>query len=201
VDNDRVDGAAAEDGGVTMSDRLTHPPAQPWSIEDLLELPSDGMRYELVDGSLLVSPHARLPHVRVVNRLRRILDRQAPTALAVGQDGGVRARSPRSYFVPDLWVVYAEALDRAGDYFEPADVLLVVEVLSEGNRGVDLLLKRHYYADGGIGEYWIVDPDAGAISVLRLDGDAYSEIAVVAAGEIYRAQTPFPIELDPADVF
>lgn len=191
---------AAEDGVVTMSEHLVHPPAQPWSIEDLLALPSDGMRYELVDGSLLVSPHAGIPHGRVVQRLRRQLERYAPDTVEVGQDLAVGVRSRRSYFVPDLWIVQAAALDRPGSSFEPADVLLVAEVLSPSNRSVDLLVKRHYYADGGIREYWIVDPEAATITVLRLDGAAYTEIAVVSAGETYRARSPFPLEIDPADV-
>ena len=183
-----------------MSEHLVHPPAQPWSIEDLLGLPSDGMRYELVDGSLLVSPHAGIPHGRVVQHLRRQLERYAPETVEVGQNLAVRVRSPRSYFVPDLWVVRSEALNRAGNSFESTDVLLVVEVLSPSNKAIDLVLKRHYYADGGVSEYWIVDSDGGTITVLRLDGDMYAEVAVVKAGETYRAQTPFPLELDPADV-
>ncbi|HLL66763.1 MAG TPA: Uma2 family endonuclease [Micromonosporaceae bacterium] len=190
-----------------MSESLVHPPTEPWSIDDLANLPDDGMRYELVDGSLLVSPMPRLPHIRVAYRLRRLLERQAPPDLAIGNEAGVGARSPRSYFVPDVWMVPAAALDRDGQYFQPTEMLLVVEVLSEGNRSVDLLLKRHYYADGGIPEYWIVDPRGRTLTVLRLsDGDlpegarAYDEHAVVKAGETYRAQTPFPLAVDPAEI-
>lgn len=180
---------------------MVHPPTQPWSIDDLKVLPDDGMRYELVDGSLLVSPHAGIPHGRVANQLRRVLDRQVPDHLFVGQDLGVRARNPRTYFVPDLWVVRVEALRRDGDYFEATEVKLVVEVLSDSNAGVDLILKRHYYADAGIPEYWIVDRHAGSITVLRLDGATYTEAATMKAGHTYQAQTPFPLAVDPADVF
>jgi Uma2 family endonuclease len=185
-----------------MSESLVHPFGEPWSIEDLAGLPDDGMRYELVDGSLLVSPHAGVPHGRIVQRLRRKLEETVPERLEIGQDLAVRARTPRSYFVPDLWIVRAEALERDSQTFEPDDLVLVVEVLSEGNRGVDLVLKRHFYADGGIPEYWIVDPPARTITVLRLEEGQtqYTDVAVVKAGETYRADVPFPLALDPADV-
>ncbi len=33
-----------------------------WTIDDLYEIPDDGLRYELLDGMLLVSPPAVLGH-------------------------------------------------------------------------------------------------------------------------------------------
>ena len=49
----------------------------------------------------------------------------------------------------------------------------------------------------GIPQYWIVSPDAKALTVLR--GDAYGQEIVVSAGERWRTDEPFDIELDPAD--
>lgn len=185
-----------------MTEYLTHPEfGQPWTIDDLEKLPRDnGMRYEIVDGSLLVSPHAVLRHTRVVNRLRRIIDAQAPADLEAAQEAGVTVQRRRSYFVPDLLVAHRSAVDNdVADYLDQADLVLAVEVLSPSNPGNDLVLKRHYYAAGGIPHYWIVDPEARTLTVFALDGETYVERAVVKPGETWRTDEPFPLTLDPAD--
>ncbi len=37
------------------------------------------------------------------------------------------------------------------------------------------VLKRHYYAAGGIPHYWIADPKKRTLTVMALDGDSYIE--------------------------
>jgi Uma2 family endonuclease len=36
-------------------------------------------------------------------------------------------------------------------------------------------VKRADYAEAGIPEHWIIDPEDEAISVLQLEGDSYTE--------------------------
>src|SRR5262249_9853170 len=126
-------------GVVTMTEPITHPDlGQPWTIEDLAKLPDDGMRYEIVDGSLLVSPMAGRRHVRAATLLRRLLDRQTPPDLTTVQEGGVNVQRRRSYFVPDLFVTRLDTFDEGDDdSFDQSEVLLAVEVLSPSNRGND----------------------------------------------------------------
>jgi Uma2 family endonuclease len=50
----------------------------------------------------------------------------------------------------------------------------------------------------GIPQYWVVDPKARTVTVLVLDGKDYRQDAVVKAGEPWRTDDPFPLELDPA---
>ena len=67
----------------------------------------------------------------------------------------------------------AEHASRIGESFwEGAD--LVMEVVSDDDRRRDLETKRREYAQAGIPEYWIVDPEQGRITVLRLDGATYA---------------------------
>jgi Uma2 family endonuclease len=187
---------------MTMTQPLVYPGAlDPWTVEDLDRLPVDnGQRYELVDGTLLMSPMPAIPHVRVTNRLHRLLDRQAPQDVEVGQNGGITIDGPRTYFVPDIFVVQARAYDSDEKELDPADVLMVVEVLSPSNSGIDLVIKRHYYARAGIERYWIVDQQARTLTVLRLDGAAYREDAVVRPGATWQTDQPFPLGLDLAEV-
>ena len=68
----------------------------------------------------------------------------------------------------------AEHRDREHDaYFDGAD--LVIEVVSDDDPDRDLVTKRREYAQAGIAEYWIVEPQVETITVLRLDRDQYVE--------------------------
>jgi Uma2 family endonuclease len=71
--------------------------------------------------------------------------------------------------VPDVVVSFAAALPRTKDLLNPADVLLVVEVLSPTTRTADLVLKRCEYASAWIPKYWIVAGEARTLTVLALD--------------------------------
>jgi len=54
-----------------------------WTIDDLDALPDDGLRYELVDGVLLVSPSPLLPHQVGLAALLVRLTSAAPADLRV----------------------------------------------------------------------------------------------------------------------
>src|SRR5674536_389815 len=58
----------------TVRTQVAH--ADPWTTEALYALPEDGMRHELLDGTLLVSPPPSVPHQLAARRLvaaRRLL--------------------------------------------------------------------------------------------------------------------------------
>lgn len=79
------------------------------------------------------------------------------------------------YREPDVVFMSAQNAARRGeDFWLGAD--LVMEVVSEGleNRERDLEKKRKDYAEGGIPEYWIIDPQEQKITVLKLEGVAYA---------------------------
>lgn len=68
---------------------------------------------------------------------------------------------------------------------------IVVEVVSASpeDRVRDLVVTRREYAQAGIPEYWIVDPLAETITVLRLEGDVYVEHAQPGPGAIVVSAT------------
>ncbi|MGN9907938.1 Uma2 family endonuclease [Phytohabitans sp. LJ34] len=193
---------------MTLGDRMTtsplmrHEPGTPWSIVDLKALPDDDTnRYEIYCGSLLVTPRGYMPHGLVVSRLHRLLLRQAPGGLMVGAGLGV-SDNVASYFIPALLVVPETALAEDGDALHPAEVLVVVEVLSPSNARYDLVVKRDEYAIAGIPLYWIVDPKKQTLTVLELaDDGTYRDAAVVEPGQVWRTDTPFPLAFDLAEIF
>ena len=83
---------------------------------------------------------------------------------------------------PDLLFV-ASAADarRQHAYWTGAD--LVIEVVSPDDPARDLVTKRSEYAQAGIPEYWIVDPEMQHITVLALAGAEYFVHGEFGAGE------------------
>lgn len=89
---------------------------------------------------------------------------------------------PEMYREPDLLILLDPNDPRIGDHYtEHAD--LVVEIVSQSNREHDTVTKRAEYARAGIAEYWIVDPEAKQVVVLRLEGESYVEHGVFAPGD------------------
>lgn len=177
---------------------------EPWTVDDLKRLPPDNtMKYEIIDGSLVVSPRADVYHNGIAADLCRLLTLQAPRHLLASMESGVKVRGGTTYYEPDaLLAVRAPFKQRGTDHLHPSDVLIVIEVLSKSNRGYDLVVKRHSYAVAGIPQYWIADPDAQTLTVLALAEDgSYTERAVVRPGEQWKCDEPFPLTIDPAEIF
>jgi Uma2 family endonuclease len=60
---------------------------------------------------------------------------------------------------------------------------LVMEIVSEDDPERDTVTKRADYAEGGVPEYWIVNPIDETITVLRLEGEQYDEHGVFGRGD------------------
>jgi Uma2 family endonuclease len=46
----------------------------PWTVADLLAMPEDGIRYEVVDGALIVNPPPALGHQTYSRRLANLIE-------------------------------------------------------------------------------------------------------------------------------
>jgi Uma2 family endonuclease len=178
---------------------LRMPVGRDWTFDDLLRLPDDGRRYEIVDGSLRVSPAPTRLHQRIAHRLTEVLEEAAPRELEVLEAVGVVCG--RHTPVPDIVVGLREPPHNLLNFF-PADVRLVVEVMSPGTVMSDRVDKPLMFAAAGIPFFWRVEmdgPSAPLIIVHALPGDAYREVVTVRAGESVTVDVPFPVELRPAD--
>ncbi|PSL04640.1 putative restriction endonuclease [Haloactinopolyspora alba] len=107
------------------------PPAGGWTTDDLDELPESHRRYELIDGTLVVSPSPTNVHQTLAARLGVALEDNCPPEYDVTQAVEIRVSKRRS-FVPDLLVTTADAAAGQPAKFAPDDVHLVVEVVSPG---------------------------------------------------------------------
>ena len=65
---------------------------------------------------------------------------------------------------------------------------------------VDLGTKRLAYEAVGVPEYWLIDPEAPSLTVLRLIEGHYEEVARVTGDERYEATYPFPVTIVPGSL-
>lgn len=145
-----------------------------WSESDYLLLPSNE-RLELNDGYVESLPMPTAQHQDLLaylfELLKAFLKRFDPKARIFFASYPVRIRS-RKFREPDILLVLSAHLERIHPQFcEQPD--LVMEIVSPGNRDLDLETKRVEYAEAGIKEYWIIDPQIRLVTVLRLQDEAY----------------------------
>lgn len=170
----------------------TLPFARPLTRHDLQHLPDDGHRYELIDGSLIVSPAPRHAHQVVLGNLYVLLRLACPPDLQVVLAPFAVGLADDTEVQPDLLVAPRA---RFTERDLPGPPLLAVEVLSPSTRRVDLLLKRDRYQAAGIPSYWLVDPGGPSLTVLELDAGDYVERGQMSGDGSLTVQQPFPLEI------
>jgi Uma2 family endonuclease len=168
-----------------------------FTVADLHALPDDGLRYELIDGSIIVSPSATNGHNLIARWIANIVEDANPSKewlVSTDQSATVDDRNePR----PDLVVVRTRNVSRSP--FPIGDTLLVGEVVSPNSALRDTETKKGLYARAGVPAYWIVvpDDDKGEISLaeLRLDAGQYRDATHYTA-EVFHTDHPWPVTID-----
>jgi Uma2 family endonuclease len=150
--------------------------------DDLQHTPADGLRYELIDGELYVTPSPSPRHQWASKKLQRQLE-------AFFEDGGTGIvwNAPLDVILthhdvvePDLIVVLDPSqISGRGIEGPPA---IVVEVLSPSSIVTDRTTKARRYASLGVPHFWIVDVDQRELECYRLREGRY-ELAASARGD------------------
>jgi Uma2 family endonuclease len=140
------------------------------TYDDLVRLPEDGLRHEIIDGVHYVTPSPGSRHQRLIRRLLVAIDNHLETHPGTGEVFGAPLDTVFSQWdvvEPDVLLVAADqrhVLTAPNIQGAPA---LVVEILSPGTKARDLGIKRQLYDRGGVREYWIVDPVGNTMMVYR----------------------------------
>jgi Uma2 family endonuclease len=145
----------------TTSTRLTY--------ADLVAMPEDGKRHELIDGEHYVTPSPTTRHQLVLAHLHLDLGGYVETN-GLGQVFFAPLDvilSDYDVVEPDLLFVATERLERIGRAYIHAAPDLAVEVLSPGTRKIDATKKLRLYEKFGVAEYWMIDPEAEWVEVHR----------------------------------
>lgn len=174
-----------------------------WTVDMLDALPDDGQRYEIIDGELFVTPAPADVHQLVLGELHGrfwtyLLDKML--ARPVFSPSDVRREDRKANRVqPDLFIISITDGKRPLYPYDLSSLLLIIEILSPGNRRYDLETKRNLYMNARVPEYWVVDADARNIT--RWVPDAAAGEVLGANIEWRAAGKPHALAIDVAELF
>ena len=173
------------------------------TVDELMALPADRWRYELVAGRLV----KRLPTDVLHEMIERVLRAALETyALASGAGGVVLTETgalvsadeePPTVLVPTLGYVRAERMPADGAASEAVSVRvvpdLVVEMATPGSPRTDLAERARVWLAAGAQVVWVIWPNRRQVDIWRPGPDALAANPAMVTRSMHES-----IEGDPA---
>ncbi len=164
------------------------------TYKDLQAMPDDGMRYELIDGEVYMTPSPSRRHQRTASNLhfalREFVESRhlgtvffAPFDVVFGE---------RTALQPDLLFVRAENRRIITDANVQGAPDLVIEILSPTNASFDRGTKLQVYARAGVPEVWYFDPETETAEILNLAAGGRYELTARLSGDATIPSTVLP---------
>jgi Uma2 family endonuclease len=174
------------------------------TYEEYLKTPEIKARFDIVDGVMTIAPTPTVAHQRILGKLfsklhQFVSGQQLGEVLFAPVDVIIR-REPLRTRQPDLLFVTNEHASILGDQVEgPPD--LVVEILSPSNTRSDLEAKLSDYATLGVGECWLVSPEARSVEILGLTEGVWVRLGISGLGEQVRSRVLPELDLAVVQLF
>ncbi|MYE54926.1 MAG: Uma2 family endonuclease [Chloroflexi bacterium] len=174
------------------------------TVQDYLDIPEeDENRYELIDGELYMAPAPSWEHQSNSHNLTLLLS----NFVSAGNLGVIRYSpldvylSDEDVFQPDIVFISNERLDiiRPDGLHGAPD--LVIEILSPCTEQRDLTVKRERYEMFNTREYWLANPIAKTITVLRMQNGTFEQMGVFTEGMILETPLLPGLQVDISTVF
>ena len=151
-----------------------------WTTSDLDRLPDDPLlRYEIIDGELIVSRRPHLQHseilVRLVSWLHPVV--QACGGKVLAEPGIVWGEEAEDNVIPDIAVVLPGRLHLAHGAALSGTPNMAIEIVSESSVTTDYVQKRYLYERTGAEEYWIVDCFERRVQVWQFTGERATSVS------------------------
>ncbi len=149
-----------------------------------IETMSEGEKVEFINGEIIVHSPVKLQHNEASHNLSVLLSTYV-RANGLGLVGFEKLliSLTRNDYEPDVCFFRQEkaaAFTPTQMRFPAPD--FIAEVLSESTAHNDRGVKFDDYAAHGVGEYWIIDPEAEIVEQYALDGDQYKLLYKVGSG-------------------
>ena len=152
----------------TVSDLLTY--------EDYKTFPdNDGIRKEIIEGELFMSPAPSIKHQLVSQELFVLFYNYVK-----------KNKSGRTFYAPcdiifsDINVVQPDLIYLSKEKYQiltDSNIQgapdLIIEILSPSNKENDRIFKKHMYEKFGVKEYWVVDPENEKLEIWELKNNKY----------------------------
>jgi Uma2 family endonuclease len=165
--------------------------ARAMTYEEFLNWPGDNQHVEWVNGRIVFMSPVTRSHESIRGFLYSLIKlfveaRQLgevysePFQMKTGPD--LPGRAPDVFFVAKGNLGRVKRLNLEG----PAD--LVVEIISPGSRATDRGDKFYEYEQGGVPEYWLLDPERRQAEFYLPGEDGIYRLAQVGSDGVYRSQ-------------
>ena len=149
------------------------------TAEELLRIPDDGHRYELIEGELIRMSPAGFEHGVVTQNLSELLssfvrDKELGV-VTTAETGFLISRDPDTVRAPNIAFVSKDQLERVGlpeSYFPEAPAL-VVEVVSPDDTAEKVDSKVRDWIRAGCRLAWVVYPRGRSVTVCRALDDIH----------------------------
>jgi Uma2 family endonuclease len=185
-------------GTVVFKDDDTQPPLR-MTYEEYLDWLDEDKHAEWVNGEVVMHSPVSRGHTAVGRFLLGILthyveENQAgelfydPFQMKISADSPSRA--------PDIMFVATANLSRVKDTEVEGTADLIVEIISPESRTRDRGEKFYEYEQGGVGEYWIVDPKRRQAEFYQRGEDGNFHPVLPDASGIYRSAVLTALWLD-----
>ena len=155
------------------------------TADELLRMPDDGRRYELIEGELIEMAPAGGRHgnigVRIVGFLFQYIYKTNLGGLFGADTGFFLQRDPDTIRAPDAAFIAMERIPPDGIPSGFIDTIpdLVVEVVSPSDRAGQVQAKIEQWIEHGVKLVWLVYPERRSIMVYR----SLSEVHVLHEGD------------------
>ncbi|MSQ06657.1 MAG: Uma2 family endonuclease [Dehalococcoidia bacterium] len=149
-----------------------------FTADDLLRLPDDGWRYELVRGGLRKMAPAGKHHgvlaVRVTWRLAQYVEAHSLGDVCAAETGFRLSSAPDTVLAPDVAFISRQRLSEVGREVEgywPGAPDLVVEVISPSDTYTEVDTKVLKWLAGGARMVVVINPRTKRVAVYRSPTD------------------------------
>jgi Uma2 family endonuclease len=158
--------------------KMTYEEFLAWADEDTLA--------EWVDGEVVIYSPASKRHQNIADFLLKVMGTYVEShdlGMVISAPFQMKLEHGRE---PDVLFVTSEHLDRLKETYLDGPADLVVEIVSPDTMGRDRGDKFYEYAQGGVPEYWLIDPQLQWADFYQLEGERYRVAFSGEEGE-YRA--------------
>ena len=131
-----------------------------WTTADIDSLPDDPLlRYEIIDGELIVSRRPHLHHSEIMTNIVGYLHAIVRTlgGKTLVEPGLVLGLEGEDNIVPDIAILLPDRLHLATGPTLSGTPNSAIEIVSESSHTTDYAQKRYFYERTDAQEYWIVD--------------------------------------------
>jgi Uma2 family endonuclease len=183
-------------------------PAKPATLADLLAIPEEQRRHELIDGELVEKGAATGEHGGAQAGVLAALHHRFSRRPGGRWPGGWWFATEVEILFPSEHVLCPDVVGWRRERVPqpptgtPITVLpdWIGEILST-NRRNDLVRKKRIYHEAQVRHYWILDPAEETLAVQRWAPDGYLEVLAAQRGERIRAEPFDDVELQVGAFF